>query len=191
MGKKPILKRRSISQLLSLPASPFFDQEDSEENDDEEAEPEPLRPALLHTKSDTHISWRSRPYRKDSPPRITAAELQQQHPPSGPHPPEGDALGLRTMTTSSDASNSTGSEQDLSAGSSTGAESGGKKKHISFNTFVEQCIAIEKPKSKRKKSFVGSRPGRLGFFPNSGYDDGSVFSTCLRAGLPIDDIFVG
>ena len=25
----------------------------------------------------------------------------------------------------------------------------GKKKHISFNTFVEQCIAIEKPKPKR------------------------------------------
>ena len=175
MGKKPILKRRSISQLLSLPASPFFDQEDSEEIDECEEEPELTRPPLLHTKSDTHISWRSRPYRKDSPPRITAAELQQPVPsPTTPYPPQSDALGLRSMTTSSDASNSTGSEQDLSAGSSSGVDAVNKKKHISFNTFVEQYIAIEKPKSKRKRSFVGSRSGRLGFFPNSGYDDGSV-----------------
>ncbi|KAH8103954.1 hypothetical protein BXZ70DRAFT_674671 [Cristinia sonorae] len=171
MGKKPILKRRSISQLLSLPASPFFDHDDSEEDEDEEDDTAPARPLLMHTKSDTHISWRSRPYRKDSPPRITAADLHQE-PQTESHSETTDSLGLRSMTSSSDASNSTGSDQDLSAESSTGAEVGGKKKHISFNTFVEQCIAIEKPKSKRKKSFVGSRNDHLGFFPNSGYDDG-------------------
>ncbi|THH17439.1 hypothetical protein EUX98_g9135 [Antrodiella citrinella] len=173
MGKKPILKRRSITQLLSLPASPFFDQEDSDENDETEEEQELMRPPLMHTKSDTHISWRSRPYRKNSPPRITAADLQQYQAPTQSSTPAAEVMTVRSMTNSSDASNSTGSEQDLSAGSSNGVDPVSKKKHISFNTFVEQCIAIEKPKSKRRKSFVGTRSSSLGFFPHSsGYDDG-------------------
>jgi hypothetical protein len=37
-----------------------------------------------------------------------------------------------------------------STGGVTGS-TGGKKKHISFNTFVEQFIAIETPKSRRSK----------------------------------------
>lgn len=141
-GKKPILKRRSISQLLSLPASPFFLQDGSDEEDgdngshcDDELE---QRPPLMHTKSDTHISWRSRPFRKESPPRIIAPQLP---------PAQSDTSGVAT---SSNTSNSTGSSQDLSVASGSGAESSGqsKKKHISFNTFVEQYIAIEKPKRK-------------------------------------------
>ncbi|KAI0788903.1 hypothetical protein C8Q75DRAFT_195557 [Abortiporus biennis] len=161
-GTKPILKRRSISQLLSLPASPFFDQDtsDTEESEAEHLD-DPSRPPLLHTKSDTHISWRSRPHRRDSPPRIIAAEA--------PTIPKS-----VLSTASSESSNSAGSDQDLSASSgadghgtdSTGGT--GKKKHISFNTFVEQCIAIEKPKPKRK-SFSG---GRHRFFENTHYDDG-------------------
>ncbi|CAL1714326.1 unnamed protein product [Somion occarium] len=147
---KPILKRRTISQLLSLPASPFFDHEESEEGSDEEGTLE--HPKLLHTKSDTHISWRSRPHRKDSPPRIIAPEL--------PHP-----LQENSSRSSTDSSNSVSSDQDLS-GQSSGP--GHKKKHISFNTFVEQCIAIEKPKPKRK-SFVG---GRASFFHDAAYDGG-------------------
>ncbi|EMD39245.1 hypothetical protein CERSUDRAFT_112904 [Gelatoporia subvermispora B] len=144
-AKKPILKRRSIGQLLSLPASPFFTQIESDDEECADLEHEgaesstPTRPPLLHTKSDTHISWRGRPYRKVSPPRIIAEET-----PLAP---------LSTTPGTSD-----GSDQDLSGSSSTGADgsgvssAGAKKKHISFNTFVEQCIAIEKPKLKRSSS---------------------------------------
>ncbi|OCH84624.1 hypothetical protein OBBRIDRAFT_798913 [Obba rivulosa] len=155
---KPILKRRSISQLLSLPASPFFAQPESDEEESAELEregatsPGPARPPLLHTKSDTHISWRGRPYRKVSPPRIIAQET-----PLAP---------LSTTPATSDSS-----DQDLSGSSSTGADgsasgvssTGAKKKHISFNTFVEQCIAIEKPKLKRSN---------LGPPVYESYDDG-------------------
>ncbi len=162
-GKKPILKHRSITELLSLPTSPFFHLDSDEEDIEDPAhlsdDPEHhQRPPLMHTKSDTHISWRSRPFRKDSPPRIIASDLP---PPGTDH--------LTTSTASSESSNSTGSDQDLNAQSSTGAEGpGGKKKHISFNTFVEQYIAIEKPKPKRKASSVQ-------FFHDSTYD-GSVLA---------------
>ena len=166
---KPILKRRSISQLLSLPPSPFFDHEDDIEEEEEipEDDLEPLRPPLLHTKSDTNICWRSRPYRKDSPPRILSHEHPHSHRPAPSAP-------------SSESSNSTGSDPELSASSSAGADgsaadvtvNGGKKKHISFNTFVEQYIAIDKPKPKRR-SFVGSRRN---FFHNTITYDGSVLS---------------
>lgn len=161
-GKKPILKRRSISQLLSLPQSPFFKSDESDDSDDENSQAgdgeDGSRPPLLHTKSDTHISWRSRPYRKNSPPRIIAPE----------QPPSNDYFPNVAATTSSDTSNSTGSSQDLSAASTSGADGSGngKKKHISFNTFVEQCIAIEKPKSKRK--------GSIHFYTDPVYEDGSV-----------------
>ena len=122
-------------------------------------EEDAARPPLLHTKSDTHISWRSRPFRKNSPPRIIA-----------PEHPQGDSYFPSTSgTISSDASNTTGSSQDLSTASTSGAEGSGsgKKKHISFNTFVEQCIAIEKPKLMRS-STGSSRGGRM----FDAYDDG-------------------
>lgn len=172
---KPILKRRSISQLLSLPASPFFDHEEDieEEPDEDEDEDEPIRPHLLHTKSDTHISWRSRTFRKDSPPRILAPE----------HPHSAHSHLPTPSAPSSESSNSTGSDPELSASSGNG----GKKKHISFNTFVEQCIAIDKPKPKRR-SFVSSR--RQFSYRSGITEDGSVaLFTCypyFRATL-IDD----
>ncbi|KAI0352400.1 hypothetical protein OH77DRAFT_1409262 [Trametes cingulata] len=159
--KKPILKRRSISQLLSLPASPFFHQPDSDEESDEREDESstPTRPPLMHTKSDTHLSLRGRPFRKNSPPRIIAED--------------GSAQPVSQPTTSSEASGSTGSDQDLSGSSSTGADgshaSGGKKKHISFNTFVEQCIAIEKPKLKRSTTGP-TRGGRVFDAYDDGYD---------------------
>ncbi|KAH9951046.1 hypothetical protein B0H21DRAFT_719234 [Amylocystis lapponica] len=150
--KKPILKRRSISQLLSLPGGHWFDQGDI--SDEEAAElahggddfsAVPQRPPLLHTKSDTHISSRGRV-------------------PSSPQTEATVALG--STATSSDVSNSTGSDQD-SSGSST---VGGKKRHISFNTFVEQCIAIEKP--KKRPSHPGSREPRVASF-DDGYEEDS------------------
>ena len=82
------------------------------------------RPPLMHTKSDTHISrcGTNGAFRRDSPPRIIASgtPVQSEKP-------------LTTPKGSSDAV----------------IVPGQKRKHISFNTFVEQCIAIEKPKKKR------------------------------------------
>ena len=166
--KKPILKRRSISQLLSLPASPFFNQIDSDEEEEDLHLPTsapPVRPPLVHTKSDTHINMRGRPFRKTSPPRIIAQDAAASQ--VGPTPPVAQAATL------SDGSGSTSSDQDLSAGSSVDASGPTKKKHISFNTFVEQCIAIEKPKVKRSATgpTIGAR-----FY--DAYDDGSVAFIC-------------
>ncbi|EIW58597.1 protein phosphatase regulator REG1 [Trametes versicolor FP-101664 SS1] len=163
LPKKPILKRRSISQLLSLPASPFFNHlesdEESEERDDGSSTSTLTRPPLMHTKSDTHISLRGRPFRKNSPPRIIAED--------GTAPP------VAQLAPGSEASGSTGSDQDLSGSSSIGVDGshgpGGKKKHISFNTFVEQCIAIEKPKTKRTNTGP-TREGRVFDAYDDGYD---------------------
>lgn len=167
---KPILKYRSISELLTseLPASPVFSptelenevQQTAEENvsdvsvlDGKNTPSRPLnskRPALVHTKSDTHITrWGPhRAFRKDSPPRID---------------PPGSCSGIATSqskssvdgyfspaqirsTYSQDSNSSTGaSTTGLSTRQSSAAH---KKKHISFNTFVEQCIAIEKPNNE-------------------------------------------
>ena len=157
---KPILKHRSISELLTseLPTSPIFTPAESDEDNSNfnhdfppqlpEEVPEELdqpRPSLTHTKSDTHIMrWgASRAFRKESPPRID--------PPAGMHgvasPIEGgySSSNLRGSAISSNPSSDSCSAMAPPVPSSqTGLP---KKKHISFNTFVEQCIAIEKPKS--------------------------------------------
>jgi Fungal protein of unknown function (DUF1752) len=147
---KPILKHRSISQLLTsdLPTSPIFTPTESEEDDEHVRQPSPpgespnhARPSLTHTKSDTHIArWGpSRAFRKDSPPRID--------------PP----AGTSGVASSGEGGYSSPNLQPLSANSIPSSDScsvinpsnhvaQSKKKHISFNTFVEQCIAIEKPK---------------------------------------------
>ncbi|KAF7798740.1 hypothetical protein EIP86_009965 [Pleurotus ostreatoroseus] len=156
LGKKPILKHRSITELLSLPASPLYHNDSDEELEELGHDDDPehhSRPPLMHTKSDTHISWRARPFRKDSPPRIIASH----HPEHGDH---------SHAVPSSSSSNTAGSDQDLSTG--TDGSAGGKKKHISFNTFVEQCIAIEKPTPKRRGSSTHFAPT-----VNERYDDDS------------------
>ena len=154
--------------MLSLPASPLFrneSEEDVEDTTQHNSDPEDhLRPPLLHTKSDTHISWRSRQFRKDSPPRIIASD----------HPDDGSHLNAPT---SSNSSHSAGSDQDLSNSTGAGSSGTGKGKHISFNTFVEQCIAIEKPKTKRRASSTQyTRDVRID-------DDGSVLPLSSRTGL--------
>ncbi|KAG2128602.1 hypothetical protein DEU56DRAFT_715345, partial [Suillus clintonianus] len=136
---KPILKHRSILELLTsdYPSSSMFSPPESEEDEilhmhsDYEA-PKHLtgpgvagiikRPPLTHTKSDTHIShWGlNRDCRRDSPPRIIApgTPVTSEVPPTSRQGSSSDAVIVP----------------------------GQKRKHISFNTFVEQCIAIEKPK---------------------------------------------
>jgi hypothetical protein len=134
------------------------------------------RPSLLHTKSDTNVIRLARqrnPLRKDSPPRIIA----ETHAPS----PDADAdTGLAPDTglspdghlrrpglpRSGSSDSATGSSQDLSARS---------KRHITFNTFVEQCIAIDSPNAKTQKTNPDARWAQ---FADDEDDDG-----CVRARL--------
>jgi hypothetical protein len=141
------LKRRSIFQLLFLPASPFFHGKSSDtEKDTVDSHNQPdvdeHRPPLLHTKSDTHISPRVKAFRKESPPRIISPVLPLPYP----------ELDSTLSATSSNTSASTGSSQNLTVASTHGVDNiacaRAKKKHIGSNTFVEQCIAIEKPERK-------------------------------------------
>ncbi|KAF9006159.1 hypothetical protein BDQ17DRAFT_1324922 [Cyathus striatus] len=152
---KPILKHRSISELLLAagePSSPVFSPPESDEDQDNQdldahiSSSYPKRPSLLHTKSDTHITrWGpSRVFRKDSPPRIappttsvSSSHLDTFFAPDIPIA----ATGCIKPSRSQDSHTSGTSTSERSAGSGER-----KKKHISFNTFVEQCIAIEKPK---------------------------------------------
>jgi hypothetical protein len=140
---KPILKHRSISQLLTsdLPTSPHFSPPESTSSDNDEPEPSShsshtARPPLTHTKSDTHITrWGpSRAFRKESPPRID--------PPSAAYSP----TNLDAFFTPSPAQSTSDNTPTARAVSPNPAGGQQKKRHISFNTFVEQCIAIEKPK---------------------------------------------
>ncbi|KAG5340388.1 hypothetical protein C0989_001806 [Termitomyces sp. Mn162] len=144
---KPILKHRSISQLLTSDlTSPVFSptEPDSEVSyfahppphvvDKPDGSSKPRRPVLPHTKSDTHIArWGSnRAFRKDSPPRIDPPA--QPPSPTGIHSPDGYSS---CNNQSSDSTTPAPSQRN-----------GQKKRHISFNTFVEQCIAIDKPKKR-------------------------------------------
>ena len=154
--KKPILKHRSICELLTsdLP-SPLFSPADSDEDDsvprspqddviDSTTGPTRRRPPLLHTKSDTHITrWGgNREVRKDSHSHNVSPDSARF---SAPHSNLSLTSYFRPTSTSRSPSGSAHSnDRDNSP---TGAPIvTGKKKHISFNTFVEQCIAIEKPK---------------------------------------------
>ncbi|TFL02110.1 hypothetical protein BDV98DRAFT_612336 [Pterulicium gracile] len=157
---KPILKHRSISQMLTsdLPSPLYSPPESEEENDhygggggDTNAREMPApgrsiptRPPLLHTKSDTHvIRWgpNKRAFRRDSPPRIHASGYSVASSSSATHsrvPRSGSSTNVSAYFAGSDPEHSS---------SNVVHPAPGKRKHISFNTFVEQCIAIDKPKS--------------------------------------------
>ncbi|KAG6878271.1 hypothetical protein C0992_008329 [Termitomyces sp. T32_za158] len=140
---KPILKHRSISQLLTSDfLSPVFSPTETEIGgegsyfphpppDETDGSSQPRRPVLPHTKSDTHITrWGpNRAFRKDSPPRID--------PPAEPHSPP--------AIHSPDGYSSSNNQSSDSTTPAPPQQNGQKKRHISFNTFVEQCIAIDKP----------------------------------------------
>ena len=144
---KPILKHRSISDFLTvaLPNLSHTDDDieldpDLDEDEDEDIHLPPSRPPLLHTKSDSNVlRWshnRNRPFRKDSPPRIIAP-VRQPRSSEVAHIVVAPPLDERSGSSDS-ARETTSSSQDLSA-----YPTGGKKKHISFNTFVEQFIAVD------------------------------------------------
>lgn len=171
---KPILKYRSITELLKsdLPTSPVFSPHESEDEHEEfsacaatdsfapgtslpSSNAFPKRPMLQHTKSDTHITrWGpNRAFRKDSPPRI--------EPPGYTQPdsyfPQVAATGPVRTSLSQDSNSSAGNSTERTT----------KKKHISFNTFVEQVIALDKP--KRSTSFYST--GDTQWNPRRVYDD--------------------
>ncbi|KAF9240617.1 hypothetical protein BU15DRAFT_45669 [Melanogaster broomeanus] len=173
MARKPILKHRSIGELLTsdFPLSPSYSPPDSdddparimlEDNFSKMSGPpaQPTRPSLMHTKSDTHITrWGpSRAFRRDSPPRVI--------PNGAPFATDSSLLESESLT-----------QPPLVPAQ--------KRKHISFNTFVEQCIAIDKPKKKRPSwggHPQGGNVGPTGY--GSGYayeDDGSVLILVLWA----------
>lgn len=184
-GMKPILKHRSICELLTidLPNSPMYSSAGSGDVTDDDdtwihdqasgdahgsrSKRDRERPPLLHTKSDTHITRRpNRVLRRDSPPRIIA---------EGSTPSPSTPASTTSYTTDRVSSTQT-SGSDQEPGSSVGSNGQGKKKHISFNTFVEQCIAIEKPKGGREGSASGAGTPRNNN-PRAydcGYDDGSA-----------------
>lgn len=156
---KPILKHRSITEILCLPNTPQSDAEEPFEVEPPTTSHEPsaisilpTRPFLPHTKSDTHILRARTPrdaLRKDSPPRVLSKESAECN---------------LSVDDSTSPGTSTGSEQDLLVHNSRS----GKRKHISFNTFVEQVIAIENPKPKCPSArFVEE------VFEDDGYDQDS------------------
>lgn len=155
LAKKPILKHRSICELLTseFPASPLFS---PPESDDEPIRPGeskllvaphgPPRPSLTHTKSDTQVMrWGpDHLYRRTLPPSVAPSMVEmhstllQTHVEVVPHQ---------------------------------------KRKHISFNTFVQQCIAIDQP--PKKQPLANWKQGSLSNGYGNGYgieDDGSVGS---------------
>ncbi|KAJ3743663.1 hypothetical protein DFH05DRAFT_1525965 [Lentinula detonsa] len=172
---KSILKYRSISEMLTsdLP-SPLFSPAESENESDgnenlsregSDASVYPSRPSLSHTKSDTHIiRWGpNRAFRKASPPRVEPTGAIQTVPNSTASHTSAHHVYSATNLSGYFASHIQGhnAQAELSSSSpspkggssevtpSGGAHSNGhKKKHITFNTFVEQCIAIDQPKPK-------------------------------------------
>lgn len=117
---KPILKHRTLSEMLTIPmpASPVLEAVQNDSIDDYDVEEG--RPGLLHTKSDTNIVRKG---------------LRRKSPPRGPI-----GSGGRTPVNPAELSQPGSGERTPEAGPASGG-----KKHISFNTFVEQCIAVDDP----------------------------------------------
>jgi hypothetical protein len=178
LRSKPILKHRSISDLLTS-ALPNFghtdddleDQFELAEDQDDVIQAPPTRPPLLHTKSDTNVTrWsRSSAFRKDSPPRIVASARQPRSPEVA-NPVVAPTLAERSGSSDS-ARETSSSSQDLNA-----CPAGGKKKHITFNTFVRQCIAIDSPPNPRRGSLPGETHGPCQDSYDDGYEEDSEFN---------------
>ncbi|OCF38454.1 hypothetical protein I317_07773 [Kwoniella heveanensis CBS 569] len=126
IAKKPILKHRTLSEMLQvpMPSSPVLEathREDELEGVDTESE----RPILLQSRSDTNIvTSRTHPVVKDKSP------LTEKPPP---------AVQVQSLP----AVQSPGSV-------AADAQASASKKHISFNTFVEQCVAVDEPREAQQ-----------------------------------------
>jgi len=180
---KPILKHRSISELLTSelpPTSPILSPlefwEDSEPDAttgdaDAHLDIRVKRPPLFHTKSDTQLTrWgSSRAFRKTSPLRLDpGSESGEQSSPRSSS--QLLSAGGPVRASLSQDSNSSGKSAASGSEHSRGRH---RKKHISFNTFVEQYIAIDKPK-KNASGYFGAIPatflgGRTAWVDHAGY----------------------
>lgn len=136
--KKPILKHRTLSEMLSIPmpSSPILEStgvlSDLDEYDLEENGIG--RPQLLHTKSDTNIVRSNRRISPPRPPigsndRTPTSAGSSGDDLSGISPGQGQGLPQPADTKSVESADSHSTA----------------KRHISFNTFVEQCIAVDDP----------------------------------------------
>ena len=137
---KPILKHRTLSEMLSIPnpSSPILEAVRAEEVDDHDLDES--RPILLHTKSDTNIVTKGHHQRRKSPPRGPISSGNRT-PVSGPS-----SSGSRTPTGEGGAAvGGAGAGLGGNAPLSPPLQQQPSKKHISFNTFVEQCIAVDDP----------------------------------------------
>ena len=113
--KKPILKHRTLSEMLTIPmpSSPILESSLGMEDDFDGLE-DGQRPILLQTKSDTNIF------------RTRSGAARRKSPPRGPF-----------------SGKATPMDGQLTPEPSSG------KRHISFNTFVEQCMAVDDPEEAR------------------------------------------
>ncbi|KAF9048325.1 hypothetical protein BDZ89DRAFT_759108 [Hymenopellis radicata] len=176
---KPILKHRNLSEFLTsdLPQSPVFSppesdsehsQDEDEDKDDDEAEAARSgpRPLLPHTKSDTHLTRLSKPnraFRKESPPRVEPPNsgLKSSHAYSGTNL-NGYFQSHINHAPASKTPSPSGTDSATPTHSGIAGHSKKKSKHITFNTFVEQCIAIDKPKSRSSSKVRSGWDGRTG-----------------------------
>ncbi|KAG9045930.1 hypothetical protein FS837_005405 [Tulasnella sp. UAMH 9824] len=147
-GKKPILKHRTITELLnlhahehghtSLPApvgSPALEAVGMDfgsptENGSRAGSP---RPTLPHTKSDSQIVRIASASGKESP--LGASLIE----------PNGDPSASRSLSPA-------GSEGLPGSVSTLSLNAAPAKRHISFNTFVEQRISIEDPSVPKQRT---------------------------------------
>lgn len=125
---KPILKHRTLSEMLTIPnpSSPVL--EASRYDDDDSSSDShggTARPPLIQTKSDTNIAnSRTAAVRYRSPPRM---------------PISGKVSPNATVPTTTPAGEKTANAEK-------------EKRHISFNTFVEQCVALSEPELPAQES---------------------------------------
>lgn len=120
LGTKPgILKHRTLTELLSLPGPTSPDLEAAMEAGDEENGGVPSRIALPHTKSESNLQ------RSNSMPNRT-----------GRRAPLGSSLVRAGSVRTASSSRSKESSPDAPHNN---------RRHITFNTFVEQCIALDEP----------------------------------------------
>lgn len=112
------------------------------------------RPTLPHTKSDSQIVRIGSASGKDSPPRVTLAE------------PAGDPSASRSLSPA-------GSEGLPGSVSNLSLNATPARRHISFNTYVEQYISIEDPSATNNNLKRRTPINRRGAFYDS--DDDVVY----------------
>ncbi|WRT69318.1 uncharacterized protein IL334_006302 [Kwoniella shivajii] len=130
VAKKPILKHRTLSEMLTgpRPSSPILEATTSRHefgSDDDEFE----RPMLLQSKSDTNVM------------RAKTAPVIRKRSPTVEKKFDIGAEALAAADTTAGA--------DSASVASPGSATDGGKRHISFNTFVEQMVALDEPREQQ------------------------------------------